>query len=60
MKRAYETTNRRYIDVNDLAGRDRKRRKLCPDDSGVLESRDGGVLSCTTCDWTAGVSEVAR
>jgi hypothetical protein len=59
VSRAYETTNRRYIDTGDQAGRNRQRRKLCPDDGGALENR-GGILSCTTCDWTAGVGEVAR
>lgn len=52
MTRAYESTNGRYIDVNDTAGRDRKRTKRC-DECRVALERNAGWLWCPSCGKTA-------
>ena len=52
MTRAYETTNRRYVEVADQAGRDRKRVRRCDQCRQEL-SWDGGQLACTGCGRTA-------
>lgn len=55
MTRAYETTNGRYVELND-GGRDRKRTRHCP----ACDAELGDVLACT-CGWTADrPAEVAR
>ncbi|MFI5895635.1 hypothetical protein ACIA5D_36625 [Actinoplanes sp. NPDC051513] len=56
MSRAYETTNRRYLDVNEQAGRDRQRTRSCPSCAAKLPS---GALSCD-CGWTASRQAVTR
>lgn len=52
MTRAYETTNGRYIDVNNQQDRDRKRTKRCGDCRVELE-QTAGWLYCPTCGKTA-------
>ncbi|MGX6604838.1 hypothetical protein ACWKSP_22320 [Micromonosporaceae bacterium Da 78-11] len=60
MSRAYESTNRRFVDGNDQAGRDRKRTKRCPDDRVELE-QTGGWLYCPSCGKTADeLAQVSR
>jgi hypothetical protein len=53
MTRGYSSTNRAYVDVTDLAGRDRKRTKLCPHDGADLAAGVGTWLACPACGRTA-------
>jgi uncharacterized Zn finger protein (UPF0148 family) len=50
--RGYESTNARYVDVNDQSGRNRQRTKRCPVDRAELE-QTSGWLYCPTCGLTA-------